>query len=94
MTLQGVPCTKQILMVLTFMHLNVFMIGPEIKELLAFEVGTPTARHPVCSVAGKSMKSVKLVYGARANTSCLVFHDFSPAMSRVWRQLYCTKSAA
>ena len=48
MALLGVPYTKQILLVLTFMDLNGFMIGPEIKELLTFKVGTPTARHPVC----------------------------------------------
>ena len=47
MTLQGVTYTKQILIVLTFMDLNGFMIGQEIKKLLTFKVGTPTARHTV-----------------------------------------------
>ena len=47
MTLLGIPYTKQILIVLIFMDLNGFMIGPEIKALLTFKVGTPTARRPV-----------------------------------------------
>ena len=51
MTLQAVTYTKQILIVLTFMDLNGFMIGPGIKELLTFKVGTPTARHPVVAQA-------------------------------------------
>ena len=47
MTLQGVPYTKQILIILTILDLNGFTIGPKIKNILTFEVGAPTARHPV-----------------------------------------------
>ena len=51
MTEQGVPYTKQILIVSTIMDLNGFTIGPEIKMFSTYKVGTPTARHPVYLVA-------------------------------------------
>ena len=47
MTLQAVTYAKQILIVLTFMESNGFMIGPEIKKLFKIKVDTPTAGHPV-----------------------------------------------
>ena len=45
--LYSVLYTKQILIVSTFMELNGFMIGPEIKMLFKIKVVTVTARHPV-----------------------------------------------
>ena len=57
-TLHGVLYTKQILIVSTFMELNGFMIGPEIKMLFKIKVGAVIAEHPVvpnqatCQVGG------------------------------------------
>ena len=47
MILQGVPYTKQILPVSTFMELNGFLISSAIKYIWTFKVDTPTAGHPV-----------------------------------------------
>ena len=46
-TWHDVLYTKQILPISTFMELNGFMIGPEIKTLFKIKVGAVIAEHPV-----------------------------------------------
>ena len=54
------------------MGLNGFIIGPEIKESLAFKVGTPTARHPVHGLVVSQLPLIcTFAIVIMVNTGCL-----------------------